>query len=64
MKVETLNLDGVDLQDDGSRYVSEMLLENVSICRLVCKLMFFCYIKMKWYEGNGQRDLTPTTRKI
>lgn len=35
MKVETLNMDSIDLQDDGSRYVSELLLENVSICRLV-----------------------------
>jgi hypothetical protein len=35
MKVETLNMDAIDLQDYGSRYVSELLLENVSICRLV-----------------------------
>ena len=29
MKVETLNMDAIDLQDNGSRYVSELLLENV-----------------------------------
>ncbi|XP_076077662.1 uncharacterized protein LOC143048097 [Mytilus galloprovincialis] len=34
MKIETLNLDAVDLQDEGCKYVSEMLLENSSICRL------------------------------
>ncbi|CAC5389095.1 unnamed protein product [Mytilus coruscus] len=34
LKVETLNLDGVDLQEEGCKYVSEMLLENSSICRL------------------------------
>ena len=46
MKVETLNMDAIDLQDDGSRYVSELLLENVSICRLVSMEMD------KWEEIN------------
>ena len=46
MKVETLNMDAIDLQDDGSRYVSELLLENVSICRLVSMEM------NKWEEIN------------
>jgi len=46
MKVETLNMDSIDLQDDGSRYVSELLLENVSISRLVSMEMD------KWEEIN------------
>lgn len=35
LRVERLNLDGVDITDDGIQHLAEMLLDNITITHLV-----------------------------